>query len=308
MWAVSDRAEQQSAEPGRRVDRQHEVAEGDPPRRRQRPVVPDLELRQQHGEQGNGHHPSEGFARTGGFRCARRAGNPPVRRKPRMASDVLADERAQLLGGADDVGGRTARPRRRARPSAPAASTIFAHVFTETPYGGCRGSSSGTSPRSSSLPVPSSGSRASRSADVNSVDSAPSGAPARALAARRARACPARSRRAARRRSPRRRRRRRPSCPPTGAAPRPRPAPGSAPGGRRAATRRARTRRRARRSRAGRRTGRAAPPAGRTARRPRLSSSSGTTTSSPSQTWAMSASASASVSSARWSSDHADTS
>ena len=41
-------AEQQAAEPGRRVDGQHQVAEGDTPRGRQRPRVPDLELGQEH--------------------------------------------------------------------------------------------------------------------------------------------------------------------------------------------------------------------------------------------------------------------
>ncbi|CAN5704442.1 hypothetical protein BH18ACT2_BH18ACT2_21550 [soil metagenome] len=40
--------EQQPAEAGRRLDRQHEVAESDPPGRRQRPGVPHLQLRQQH--------------------------------------------------------------------------------------------------------------------------------------------------------------------------------------------------------------------------------------------------------------------
>ena len=53
-------------------------------------------------------------------------------REPSDGSDVLADERAQLLGRADDVGGRgvdlvdsSVRRRRRRR--------ILAHVFTETP-------------------------------------------------------------------------------------------------------------------------------------------------------------------------------
>jgi hypothetical protein len=43
-----DRAQEKPAETGWRVDRQHEVAEGDAPRRRVRARVPDLELGQQH--------------------------------------------------------------------------------------------------------------------------------------------------------------------------------------------------------------------------------------------------------------------
>ena len=43
-----DGAEQQAAEAGRRVRREHEVAERDPPGRRHRPRVPHLQLSQQH--------------------------------------------------------------------------------------------------------------------------------------------------------------------------------------------------------------------------------------------------------------------
>ena len=43
-----DRAEQQPAEPGRRVDRQHHVAERHATRRHRRAGVPDLELGEQH--------------------------------------------------------------------------------------------------------------------------------------------------------------------------------------------------------------------------------------------------------------------
>ena len=46
--AGDDGAEQQAAEARRRVDGQHEVAEGDPPRRGQRPGVPHLELGEEH--------------------------------------------------------------------------------------------------------------------------------------------------------------------------------------------------------------------------------------------------------------------
>ena len=48
MWPASDGAEQQPAEAGRRVDGQHEVAERQAPRRRQRPGVPHLQLGQHH--------------------------------------------------------------------------------------------------------------------------------------------------------------------------------------------------------------------------------------------------------------------
>ena len=50
--AGDDRSEQQPAEPGRRVDGQHEVAQRHAPRRRQRPGVPHLDLRQQHARDG----------------------------------------------------------------------------------------------------------------------------------------------------------------------------------------------------------------------------------------------------------------
>ena len=46
-----DRAEQQPAETGRRVDWQHEMAECETPRGLGRPRVPDLDLCQQHGAQ-----------------------------------------------------------------------------------------------------------------------------------------------------------------------------------------------------------------------------------------------------------------
>ena len=43
-----DGAQQQPTEPGRRVDRQHQVAERDPTGRHRRPGVEDLELGEQH--------------------------------------------------------------------------------------------------------------------------------------------------------------------------------------------------------------------------------------------------------------------
>ena len=60
--------------------------------------------------------------------------------------------------------------------SAPAAATVFAHVPTETPYGGWAGSSRGARSLISSRPVWSSGSRARRSDEANSVSRAPAGA------------------------------------------------------------------------------------------------------------------------------------
>ena len=92
--AGDDGTEQQAAEAWRRVDGQHQVAERDPPRRSERAGVPHLQLRQQHPRQD-----------TGGFPA------PPRRTKPSGAAKasglhVLADEGAQGLGGADDVGGR----------------------------------------------------------------------------------------------------------------------------------------------------------------------------------------------------------
>ena len=87
--AGDDGTEQQPAEAGRRIDGEHEVAEREPPRRRQRPRVPHLQLGQQH----PGTVPAVLSFGTGpiGPRSNDRTGTS-------VRSHVLADERRAASG------------------------------------------------------------------------------------------------------------------------------------------------------------------------------------------------------------------
>ena len=98
--AGDDGAEQQPAEPRRRVDRQHEVAEGEAPRRRERPGVPHLELGEEHDPHGIGERLSRVFR---GIRVSHAAQlrlrhSDGVKHSDGPDSDVLADEGAQRPG------------------------------------------------------------------------------------------------------------------------------------------------------------------------------------------------------------------
>ena len=115
--AGDDGADQQAAEAGRRVDGQHEVAECDPPRRRQWPGVPHLELGEEHPA-----NLSECLRRPVG------AANTPMgegqtysrtRERRFWAAPMMSD---------GDEESSSTRP-----PNVVAASTALDHVPTDTP-------------------------------------------------------------------------------------------------------------------------------------------------------------------------------
>ena len=289
--AGDDGAEQQPAEAGRRVDGQHEVAEGEP--RASAPAAGCATPRARPGASPNG---------TGRAPCG----------TLRRASDVLRGRgERSVLGGADDVGRRRAvavdelaasvdggRRRRHLRPRADCDDAVRRVGRVELRRRGRAARSRPTAVVGVAWP----GGRTSE----NSVSTARPPAAPSAARRRRARACPARWRRAARRRvglgvGGHDERRAVPAVRHLGLD----RAPGSS----------------VWRSPAGHSSSPYSTPASSASRATAngpsssssrsnsssasASSSSGTTTSSPSQTWARSASASASVSSARWSTDHA---